>query len=162
MPTSGLWSALLSAAVIALGVLLYRQESAIRSQERQIAALTATPKAEAYPLEFQERCAEQARKSFKELGYKTTDMASYESHYNARIKKCFIQVAYSDANAQSRNVSDAYEGKSYAEYMFISDKVKKYWEVKPFICRATLLTGESQQCQSTDEFDELIKVYMEG
>jgi hypothetical protein len=58
-------------------------------------------------------------------------------------------------------VSDAFEGKSYAEYAWKSEKGKKYWEVKPFVCKVTLPSGEKKDCASSDEFDDLVKVYME-
>jgi hypothetical protein len=60
-----------------------------------------------------------------------------------------------------KSVSDAYEGRIFASYSWHSDKVKKYWEVPPFQCRVTLLSGVDKTCESSDEFDELIKAYMQ-
>jgi len=60
-----------------------------------------------------------------------------------------------------RTVSDAFEGKVYAEYFWCNDKGKKYWEVAPFMCKVTLLNGEEKFCNTTDEYEELIKQFMQ-
>ena len=57
-------------------------------------------------------------------------------------------------------LSNAFEGKSFAEYAWRSDKVKKYWEVKPFVCKVTLPSGEDKNCESSDEWEELVGACM--
>jgi len=137
----------------------------IKEQQKQIASLTAKasePKMPAYPLEFQEKCSDQARKTFKDLGYKPTDHASYESHYSNNLGKCLIHIHYTMSDLTiSGSVSDAYEGKVYAEFMWIPDKTKKYWEVPPRQCEVTLPNQEKRLCHSTEEFDALVKELME-
>ena len=61
----------------------------------------------------------------------------------------------------NKSLEDAFEGKEYAEFMWINNSGKKYWEVSPSICKVTLPSGQEQICNSSDEFDELIKPYME-
>jgi hypothetical protein len=61
----------------------------------------------------------------------------------------------------TKTLSDAFEGKGYGSYMWRSDPVKKYWEVRPFVCSVKLPSGEEKACTSTEEFDELAKYYME-
>src|SRR6266851_3062813 len=56
---------------------------------------------------------------------------------------------------------DGFEGKVYGSYMWRADKVKKYWEVPPIQCTVTLPSGEEKTCHSSDEFDSLVKEYME-
>jgi hypothetical protein len=53
--------------------------------------------------------------------------------------------------------------RSTAEYMWQSDKVKKYWEVAPVVCKVTTHSSEEKQCACTcsDEFEALIKQYTE-
>jgi hypothetical protein len=41
-------------------------------------------------LDLQEKYATQARKEFDHAGYKHNDLAGFESHYNHKLKKCFI------------------------------------------------------------------------
>jgi hypothetical protein len=60
-----------------------------------------------------------------------------------------------------RFVLDANEGKDFATYLWHSDKVKKYWEVRPFDCTVTLPSGDKKTCTSSDEFDELVRAYMQ-
>src|SRR5262245_56888010 len=150
--------ALLFFAVCTLAVVWYRQAAMISSLQKELAVLAAIPKPKTYPLEFQERCADQARKAFKELGYKPNDVVAYTSHFNSTLKKCFMHLEYLDNNAIShRNVADATEGRVYAQYMFKADKVKKYWDVAPVICQVTLGNGEERYCKTTEEFNELIR-----
>jgi hypothetical protein len=61
----------------------------------------------------------------------------------------------------SKTLSDAFEGSLYGEYNWKSDKVKKYWQVPPFMCKVTLPSGKEKICHSDDEFDALVKQYME-
>jgi hypothetical protein len=122
-------------------------------------------------LDLQEKCAAQARKEYNASGWNNTrehPTAGFTNHYNVKLGKCFMVVEdTTDAKPRdgtvftNKTVSDAFEGKSYAEYAWRSDKVKKYWEVKPFVCRVTLPSGEEKHCESSDEWEQLIKAYME-
>jgi hypothetical protein len=155
--------------VVMLGFQLYRQHATIREQQsrlvdlqRQIAA-NSTPKT---ALEYQEKCAEQARKAFVGTGYKLEQGAGYENHYSTELKRCFILTQSTDAKNSPtiwtyKFLSDAYEGKSYGEYAWRTVKHMKYWEVPPVTCRVVLPSGEEHICKSDEEFGELIKVYME-
>jgi hypothetical protein len=58
-------------------------------------------------------------------------------------------------------VFDAFEGKEYATYIWHIEKNKKYWEVPPFECKVTSISGGETECHSQAEFDELVKQYME-
>jgi hypothetical protein len=160
---------ILGVAVTVLTVTLYRQHSVMREQESLIKRLqtdiTARESVMAAPLEYQEKCAEQARKAFKETGFKPKDMAGYENHYNAKLNKCFIMIENTDATYAPtiwthKTLSDAYEGKSYGEYHWHTVKDKKFWEVPPFQCKVLLASGEEHICKSDDEFQELSKFYM--
>jgi hypothetical protein len=100
------------------------------------------------------------------MGYKPKDLAGYENHYNSKLNKCFIMVQNTDATYSPtiwthKSLLDAYEGKAYGEYSWHTVKNKKYWEVPPFMCKVVLPTGEDHFCKSDEEFEELIKVYMQ-
>lgn len=115
---------------------------------------------------YQERCAEQARKTFNELGYAKKPFASYENHYNGKLNKCFMEISNTESVAggnvvTSRNISDALEGKTYGEYVWQTEKGKKFWEIPPLMCTVTSASGEERQCKTDDEFKELIKPYMD-
>ncbi len=117
-------------------------------------------------LELQAKCAKQAKTAFDEQGFKARDMAGYQSHYNGRINKCMIHVEnrtfVDKGNSDIRTVFDAFENKEYASYMWSSDGSKKFNEVSPMLCEVKLESGEKQKCQSQQEFEELVKRYMEG
>ena len=116
-------------------------------------------------LDLQAKCSSQARTAFKEMGWDKQPFADYTNHYQQKLNKCFVQVSDYKAERGSarihRTVQDAFEGKGYAEYYWINNSAKKYSEVKPVLCKVTLLSGEEKVCSSTEEFDSLIKVYME-
>lgn len=118
-------------------------------------------------LDQQEKCSDQARKTFAEQGYAHKSMAGYESHYNARLNRCFVEISTTDTQISpgtiwtNRFVLDAFEGKQYATYAWHTEKDKKYWEVAPFQCEILLPSGERQFCKSDAEFDLLVNMYMQ-
>jgi len=94
-------------------------------------------------------------------------MAGYESHYNVRLNKCFLQISTTDTQISPgtiwtyRFLQDAFEGKQYATYAWHTEKGKTYWEVAPFQCEVLLPSGDRRFCKSDDEFTLLIRMYME-
>jgi len=118
-------------------------------------------------LDLQEKCAKQARDEFKFQGRDKEQLAGYTSHYVAQLNKCFIAIQNTDTKTApgqiitTKSVFDAFEGKQYADYFWETEKGKKYWEVKPFVCEVSLQSGEEKVCTSEQEFTELIKPYME-
>ncbi len=116
-------------------------------------------------LDLQERCAKQARAEFRAEGGEQEPMTGLTNHYNAKLDKCFMEVTTSSGSGTgksyvpsiSRIISDAFEGKIYAEYFWRNNTGKKYWEVAPVICKVVLKTGETTFCKTTEEYEELIK-----
>ncbi len=104
-------------------------------------------------LDLQERCAKQAHEEFLNLGWKKHEGAVFANHYNQKLNKCFMQVENSDVMGTWTTVSDAFEGKVYAVLGLHGDQIKK--------CSVTLPSGEEKICHSSDEFDALVKQYME-
>lgn len=154
-----------------LAIFVFRQNATIASQDAQLTAIGAELSAlkqqtKSVSLDIQMKCSEQSRKAFIQSGFKTNDQAVYQNHYNAQLKKCFIDVQNTMVKGETiwtyQNVYDAVEGKQYGTYAWHTDPVKKYWEVPPIICEVELLQGEKVQCQSEDEFVKLIQVYMAG
>ncbi len=152
--------------LVCVGVLtlfLYSQNTALREQRRQVQELNAKLESmsKTTSLDLQGKCAKQAQEAFKLNGMEKEAMASFQNHYNTKLNKCFVQFNSHKGLMTFRTVVDAFEGKDYADYAWQADKVKKYWEVPPFVCRVTLLSGEEKTCRSSDEFDALVKLYME-
>ncbi|MGB7848670.1 MAG: hypothetical protein WBL63_23865 [Candidatus Acidiferrum sp.] len=155
--------------VAVLTFLAYLQQSALHDQQDRIVDLQrqiAANFASTIPLEHQEKCAEQAKKFFNELGYRPKNMAAYENHLNVELNKCFVVVDLTDTTHSptiwtDRNLFDAYEGKIYGQYAWHTDPSRKHREVAPVWCMVVLPSGEERMCKSDEEFEELIKVYME-
>jgi hypothetical protein len=160
---------LLVVVCVSLGLFTYRQAAALRQQREELQQLNAKFEAMSKnaTLDFQEKCAKQAREEFKLYGWDKHEMADVSNHYNAKLNKCFMQIQDTDAKTvrgtivTSKTISDAFEGKVYANYIWSTQKNKKYWEVPPLQCKVTLLSGEEKVCHSSDEFDGLAKQFME-
>lgn len=141
-----------------------------RQQRGRIAELASKlrDKTDRENLEFQQKCALQAEKIFHQLGWKLNDpggtFASYQSHYHQKLGKCFMTVNSTTTGPRgptSRYLFDAYEQRGYAEYMWISDAVKKYWEVPPVICKLTPSSVDESLCKSEEEYKAFVARYME-
>jgi hypothetical protein len=143
----------------------YSQTKTLKDQQGQIKELSGAleSRAKGATLEYQEKCARQAAEVFKADGWEKESMAGFENHYNEKTNKCF--VLESNISLQtgmtSRHLFDAFERKNLANYTWIPHKGKKYWEVSPFECDVTLPSGEKKACDSSEQFEDLIKVYMQ-
>jgi hypothetical protein len=161
--------ALLGIALIILVGIMRTQSNNILDLQREIRDLNARLAERSKADEAQAKCAEQARKVFDNSGYSKSEIAAYENHYTTKLGKCAMRVLHTDAHtARGKviwtylNVLDAFEGKQYGTYAWHTETNKKYLVVPPFTCEVTLPTGEQKTCYSMDEFEELVKVYMEG
>jgi len=157
---------LLVIAVLALAIIAYQQwqnSNAVSARVQALEEKVATRK-EGASLVLQAQCADHARKTFKEFGYKPSDMAGYESHYSVKYNKCFMITSNTKPTGKEvmtfMNLTDAIEGRDYGTYSWLSQPNKKYWEVKPFMCNVLMPTGERQSCESQDEFENLANTYM--
>ena len=91
------------------------------------------------------------------------------NHYNAKLGKCFVLQYNFNAfappgyKAISKRLHDAFEeDTSYADFYWVSEKGKDYSDVPPpETCRVTVPSGGETICHSIDEFDALVKQYME-
>jgi hypothetical protein len=110
----------------------------------------------------QKICAAQAKKFYDETdnsNTKNTTKNEYFSHYDGAAKVCYVRIDVSilENNRQTTSsyVFDAFEGRTYAEYIWLSgDKV--YWLVKPAMCDIKPIGGPKQDCTSTEEFEALV------
>jgi hypothetical protein len=141
-----------------------------RSKSAQISRLKRDLQASksivsAVSLETQGKCSKQATIAFAEGGWKRNAFVDYTNHYNAALNKCFVEIT--DNNlidghpSHSTTLADAFEGKVYGTYTWINSQEKKWWEVSPVECTVTTISGEEKHCSSSDEFDALVKGYME-
>jgi len=156
-------------AVVVLFLLQYRVYIEMQGQQKHIAVLLAEKNANTRPtsLDLQGKCAKQALEAFKQDGNEGQPFTSFTNHYNERLGKCFIDIESMQVDKSTHNptnvktVYDAFEGKVYAQYIWVGEQGKKYWEVAPMICKVTGTDGKEQLCHASDEFDHLIKVYMD-
>ncbi|MDP9262974.1 MAG: hypothetical protein M3O85_01490 [Acidobacteriota bacterium] len=162
-------TALFGVCAAVLALLLYWQAGALREERRQVQDLRARLESasKAANLDAQEKCAKQAHEVFKSFGWDKEQFAALSNHYNPRLGRCFVRFDNTDAKTapgtiwDNTTVLDAFEEKPYAQYMWHTEKDKKYWEVAPFMCKVTIPSGEEKICHSSEEFDALVKYYME-
>lgn len=91
-------------------------------------------------------------------------MSEFTNHYNTKLNRCFVEihVMHSKPISESTTVIDAFESKPIADYLFVHPKNnKQYWNTKPVLCDVLSLSGETKYCGYSEEFDTLIKPYME-
>jgi hypothetical protein len=152
-----------------LGFVAYSQAVAIRELQRQVLELSAKveSKARNASLDLQEKCAKQAQEVFKVSGKEKEQLAGFENHYNEKLNRCFMTIQDTDVKTApggittSKFLLDAFEGKYLGTFIWQSDKLKKAREVPPFQCDVTLPSGEKRVCHSSDEFNELVRGYMQ-
>ena len=140
-----------------------------------IATLIFTASAYAQSLDLQATCAAQARKAFYEWeaewkndpagkAFKTLS-SDYQSHYNTKLKKCLMLTEsirlMGNQSQTSVYLSDAYERRIYASYLWVLHETKKYWEVPPITCELIPSLREKKHCNSREEFDAFVAGYME-
>lgn len=126
--------------------------STIEDQNKKISDLNIKiENLEKNNLDAQEKCAKQADKTFTSLGYESKGTDSFENHYSQKLNKCFIEIISTNFPHQNKMLFDAFEGKSYGNYSWNTEKDKKYW--------CTIL---DKNCNSEVEFDNFVKTYMEN
>ena len=145
--------------------------SAKLRSELERARVQLTDKSKIESLQLQEKCGLQAEKVFHSLGYKdqqqNLNADVYQSHYNLKMGKCFVAIESTDMTtapgkqAISRFLLDAFEQREYAEYYWLSSDDKKYWDVKPFICKLMESSSTTQACKSNDEYKAFVAKYIE-
>jgi hypothetical protein len=159
--------ALLALAVGYLAWVHRTQSALLNEHEKQIGELIAAHQSQriSTSLDAQERCARQAAIAFKELGWARNPAAVFGNHFSARDEKCFMKIESATVVGSTpwtnKTVLDAFEGRVIGTYAWKSDPGKKYWEVPPVTCQVTLRSGEKRTCASDEEFEDLVKTYME-
>lgn len=116
--------------------------------------------------ELQERCGKTAAQLFKHdwkvdpgtpmrfPGASESTIPNYRNHYNALLNKCFYLVtsvswdAKNKESSTSEDLSDANENKGYGSFFGARERV--------VLCQVL-----SRYCKSKEEWDSLIRPYME-
>jgi hypothetical protein len=108
-------------------------------------------------------CDEQATKKFHEDNPHAHPFQNYTSHYDPKNNICYIRVFSTTADKKSVStvitVYDAFEGRVYAAYIWINNKGKQYWEVKPMECFVLPIGKDKIPCSSVEEFNKLAETY---
>jgi len=150
-----------------LNATVSRQQQTLTQQQQQIVMLTEAKSSKQDDFAMQEKCSAQADKVFRELGYKQTGSRDnisevLQSHFNPRLGKCFMTIeTFGRDLSQNRFLLDAFEQREYAEYFWTVDKVKKYWENPPKMCKEIPSSGDERPCHSDDDYKTIVKRYME-
>jgi len=110
----------------------------------------------------QKMCDERAEKEFHKYNPKASPADSYTSHYDAQANVCYMMVhtVLTDQGVSvSNTVTDAFEGRGYASYIWINSQGKKYWEVAPTDCTVKPRGQAIITCKSSEEFESLVDKY---
>jgi hypothetical protein len=153
--------------IVALAVETVSDKRRINDLQSKVAELTQKVTAyDALPtIEEQANCDKQAKAFFNEVDYKGYLKNEYSSHYNVKMRKCFVSIRtterISDQFWTAIELYDAIERKAYGTYRWHSDKVKKYWEMPPVECSVETSAEGSKHCNSEGEFALLASEYMD-
>src|SRR5258708_20839246 len=148
--------ALLVLTVVILTVFLRSNMTELRKDQRQLDELKQKVESmsKTVSLDVQERCAKQAFEEFKRQGYAKHQYADFSNHYNSKLNKCFMQIQDVDSGTvkgtiiTSKQLTDAFEGKIYGNYVCGTLKGKRYWEVPPVVCLVTKPSGNESPRQT--------------
>jgi hypothetical protein len=99
----------------------------------------------AEPLSDQ-RCAQEAARSFRLSGWKTEDGSAYRSHYNRTLNVCLIEMEGRSQYGVTKSVLDAVEGRTYAIYMWVAGGNK------PMMCQLIPSQKEKRDCATEAEY----------
>ena len=99
-------------------------------------------------------CVDQASAMFKAKAW--GQQTSYTPHYQQKLNKCFVRI-------QNLSVDNKGSIKTIRIWDSFRHEYASYFEAEPqpTRCRVVFPSGEEKFCQSEDEFDKLVKVYME-
>lgn len=158
--------AVLVGIVLLLGWLLIGERAKTSQLRSEVAEVTSKleTKGTREKFELTEKCALQADKIFRQSGYLELSAgaaSSYQSHYNAKQGKCFMAIESARLGTTFRFLLDAHEQRLYAQYMWVPDKIKKYWEVPPKLCKLTVSSTDETQCKTEEEYNAFVAGYME-
>jgi len=87
---------------------------------------------------------------------------NYTAHYDKKINKCIIKIDASVTNSRPEiYLYDVVENKQYGEYLALRGNNNMYpvspdGKVKPYLCVVS-----DNKCKNQDEFEDLVKPYME-
>lgn len=135
-------------------------------------------------LDVQERCASLARTTFEELEREAkanqskllgenSSGASYQSHYNVKLHRCFMFVSKSEVFSEVGIAShtwfliDAVERRflgAYTEGKVIdSERAKRTGQRNSLVptCELTPTFGQKSLCKTREEFDAFVAGYMD-
>lgn len=107
-------------------------------------------------MELQGRCASQAKIKFAEGPW--APGAAYESHFNARLGRCFMKVDEYGGGSIAKTITDAFEGKIVGA--FFSGPIVNGKSGTPILCSFTGADGEDVYCRSTQEFENSTEHFM--
>ena len=156
-----------------------QQQSTIDQQQRKIEELVSETASVPPPgrtsedaradVDLQEKCAAAAQKRFVDRSLKDNPFASFTNHFNKGLGKCFveIQLVFNPKGdlghvTNSKDMSDAYEGKEYADYHWYGETGKNYGQGPPSICWMMPDGDEASRrnCKNEAEFDAFVSMYM--
>lgn len=151
-------------AVIALmvGLLMWQYKTEYVSLEKHELHVKNLSVAKEHAV--QDQCKDQAQARFRQLGWEGQGSATFKSHFNGKLDKCFVQVESTKASLDmvwsTVTLSDANSGHSLGSYSWRGAAGQKLADVPPFTCSVTMLSGEQRTCTSDAEFRSLIADYM--
>jgi hypothetical protein len=122
---------------------------------------------QAEDLDLQSKCADGARKYFKEnwsARDPDTILLTYENHFNKSKNRCFVFIEYhfnvnrtTGAWCNSMSLYDAFEGVKYGSIMLNYINIGQTYETRTTVSHCDV---DDQKCTTVEEFNAKIRPYM--
>jgi hypothetical protein len=118
----------------------------------------------------QQRCSKQAKRVFTAAGWPldgsvvNDSVGQYTSHFNARLGRCLMLVAYTTNDPRDKEtrkhywVGDAFKRSKYAEYF---ETALPGFSTAVLQCELTIPNENPVLCHSAKEWNRLVKPYIE-
>lgn len=112
------------------------------------------------------QCESQARARFVEMVVQPGNSGTYNTHYDSNLDRCYVLVTSNSSSANGMLISmtmlEAFAGDDFAYYAARTGRDKPNSMVAPIVCEVTSIkTGQTQYCGSSEEFQSLLKPYMQ-
>ena len=153
--------------IIALTIYSYR-ESRLLGQERlrtrDLSSRTALLPMNA-SLKLQDICAKRAQAFYSLGGYDRRIVTRFANHYDAKLNRCFVEIGESMVGGQplsSTSLMDAFENREIGQYVYILRGGTHAPETIVAACHVTTPDGKDRRCMSEEEFEALIKPYLDN
>ena len=144
--------------ILLIGLLLFTINNLYGIEPDGNRALKSSTKEE---YELQERCSKRAEELFRKEFSNETVSNYYTNHYNRKLNKCFILVTETSIHRDKETREKLGVSSTYKTLLDINENklYGSFWKLSKGVLMDCEVLGK--HCNSENEWDSLVKPYME-